>query len=96
MFFFYFSYIPGMYVSWWKQKGSSGTARGSVIKQVPCMGCESSLNASSSPGSALSVRKALLKGQVQTGTPILSSYTFLLWRIDKYVKYVFHKLEENS
>lgn len=79
-----------MYVSWWKQKGSSGTAQGFVTKQVACMGCESSLNASSSPDSALP------KSQAQIGTPILSSYTFLLWRIDEYVKYIFHKLEENN
>lgn len=72
-----------------------GAAWGSIIKQVACTGCES-LKAPSSPDSALPIRKALPKGQVQTGTPVLSSYTFLLWGIDKYVKYIFHKLEDNN
>lgn len=54
-----------------------GAAWGSIIKQVACTGCES-LKAPSSPDSALPIRKALPKGQVQTGTPVLSSYTFLL------------------
>lgn len=68
-----------------KAEGELTYCMGSVIKQVACMGCDSCLNASSSPDPALPARKALPKGQVQTGTPILSSCTFILWRIDNYM-----------
>lgn len=61
-----------------KAEGELRYCTGSVIKQVACMGCDSCLNASSSPDPALPAREALPKGQVQIGTPILSSYTFLL------------------
>lgn len=65
--------------------------------QMVCMVCESSLNAFSSPSTSVPMRKTLPKSQVWMGksTPILSRYVFLLWRIEKYVKDIFHAFEEN-